>query len=283
MGAYEAKVNPELWTNIASQVGVTSSVAATTGMSLLTKAIIGISAASILTTVVVVLSSSEPKVSKDDTKDAVTVQLQAENTPTRTDSNETPSRVNGEVDPDQQQNSNAATSNTGSENTVVTPSTVIVPSVIAKSPIDNDGNEVIPAQNIDKRIETPAERTPNVDTAAPSILDVIALPKIVIAPNPSTAETPFTIKLPNIITPNNDGANDYLVLEVGEVKSFYIKVLDQNGQMVFESNDPNFKWYGRNMFTGELVLKGIHLYYVIAEDMQGRQFKNDQLLMVIPD
>ena len=63
LGNYEAKVNPELWTNIASQIGAaTATTAASTGISFLTKWIIGASIASAVavTTIIVVNNADEP-------------------------------------------------------------------------------------------------------------------------------------------------------------------------------------------------------------------------------
>jgi len=279
MGAYEAKVNPELWTNIASQVGATSSAAAATGISLFTKAIIGISAASILTTAVIVLSNSDDA-TKEEKKAPVSVQVQPERISTSEPSDVSQTQVNTYKTPQSEQSNNPSSTNNGQTNTIAIPA----PTVAPNSPVvpqNNTGSGQSPIQNPTPQTVQP---TPN-----PTPPEVVKTPNVVTPPSPADVapkvkekEVEFKIALPNIITPNNDGANDFLMLAVGEVNSFYIKVLDQNGKMVFESNDPNFKWYGTNMYTGEPVLKGIHMYYVIAEDIKGNAFKGQEFLMVIP-
>ena len=59
LGGFEAKVNPELWTNIASQIGTTAATTASVGMSLVTKIIIGVSAASVITVTALLITNSE--------------------------------------------------------------------------------------------------------------------------------------------------------------------------------------------------------------------------------
>lgn len=276
MGTYEAKVNPELWTNIASQVGATSSAAAAAGMSLFTKAIIGISAASILTTAVIVLSNSDNTATKEEKKAPVSVQVQPESFSTTEPSDVSPTQVNTYKTPESEQPNKPSSTSGGQTNTT---NTVATPTIAPSNPFlppNNTGVGHGPAQ---KPTQPTVQPTPN-----PTPPDVVTPPSPAdVAPEVKEKEVEFKIALPNIITPNNDDANDFLMLTVGEVNSFYIKVLDQNGKMVFESNDPNFKWDGRNMYTGEPVLKGIHMYYVIAEDLQGKAFKGQEFLMVIPD
>ena len=58
---YEAKVDPQLWTNISSQIGsAVTSTAAGTGVSLLTKVIIGtVVTAAVVTTGVILFNNNQ--------------------------------------------------------------------------------------------------------------------------------------------------------------------------------------------------------------------------------
>jgi gliding motility-associated-like protein len=55
-----------------------------------------------------------------------------------------------------------------------------------------------------------------------------------------------TFFLPNVFTPNGDGANDDLELfgPKAGIVNLSFSVFDRWGEKVFESNDPNFKWDG---------------------------------------
>ena len=52
--------------------------------------------------------------------------------------------------------------------------------------------------------------------------------------------------IPNVITANNDGNNDYFQLygHLEAITTFDIKIFDRIGEKVFESSNVNFKWSG---------------------------------------
>jgi len=77
------------------------------------------------------------------------------------------------------------------------------------------------------------------------------------------------LKLYNIITPNQDGVNDYFKLPELPVdfcdESFaHIGIFTRWGQQVFESNDRNFQWPGMGSPT---------TYYYLVTYTDGRKFK----------
>ncbi len=293
MGAYEAKVNPELWTNVASQIGVSTAASATSaGMSLLTKAIIGISAASVITTAAVIFTRSEEpseKASIEATQESKEIAQNAQNANVVLESTAPKQNVAATSTEVPEQSTARQAMELGNE--TPTASGTIV---------SNQGN-IGTSQGIGEQNPSikPSNTAPN---AAEGVTDPIAVGNqmlttptptlhtedeptapIQTAPTPVEEEEIFTIELPNVITPNGDRANDYLSLEVEDVKSFYVKIVDQEGNMVFESNDPKFQWDATNMYTGLPVTKGIHMYFVIVENEDGKIFKDDQYLMVITD
>jgi len=60
--------------------------------------------------------------------------------------------------------------------------------------------------------------------------------------------TDVYVNLPNAFTPNNDGLNDKLKVEysAGVTGAFSFKIFNRWGQLVFQSNDINNGWDGRN-------------------------------------
>jgi gliding motility-associated-like protein len=78
--------------------------------------------------------------------------------------------------------------------------------------------------------------------------------------------------IPNVITPNGDRINDYFAVNTNEIKSFYIAIMDENGNLVYENEDPNFKWDGSGK-DGSLLSKGMYSYVIIAEGFDGSVFK----------
>jgi gliding motility-associated-like protein len=54
----------------------------------------------------------------------------------------------------------------------------------------------------------------------------------------------FTIYVPNAFTPNGDGINDYFNTPWIGVKDFHVMIFDRWGMLIYESRDPDFRWYG---------------------------------------
>ncbi len=66
--------------------------------------------------------------------------------------------------------------------------------------------------------------------------------------------------LPNTFTPNDDGANDlFIPYPYCFVESINIKIYNRWGELVFETNDPDINWNGRNFNDDELA-EGVYHY-----------------------
>jgi gliding motility-associated-like protein len=66
--------------------------------------------------------------------------------------------------------------------------------------------------------------------------------------------------VPNAFTPNSDGNNDLFQVfgNYKAMKNFGIKIFDRWGEMVFESESPEFTWDGT--FKGTLMPPGVYVY-----------------------
>lgn len=86
---------------------------------------------------------------------------------------------------------------------------------------------------------------------------------------------PFRIYLPNTITPYYaDGNNDYFYLPTTErIKEMKISIYDRWGQLVFESNEANFRWDGT--VNGTLTPNTVYNYrlFIISSDGKRHVFK----------
>jgi gliding motility-associated-like protein len=71
-----------------------------------------------------------------------------------------------------------------------------------------------------------------------------------------------TFFLPNVFTPNGDGANDDLELfgPKAGIVNLSFSVFDRWGEKVFESNDPNFKWDGT--YRDVMEKPGVFVYHL---------------------
>ncbi len=74
----------------------------------------------------------------------------------------------------------------------------------------------------------------------------------------------FIIVLPNVFTPNGDGFNNNFtpIISAG-FDPFNIKIYNRWGTLIYDSNDPFFKWNGNNK-KGEPLSDGTYFYIVEA-------------------
>ena len=80
------------------------------------------------------------------------------------------------------------------------------------------------------------------------------------------------ITLPNVITLNSDGFNDYFETDQKvDFSSFEIKIYNRWGEIVFESSDSAFKWDGKNK-SESLVSAGVY-YYIVKSNYKGKVLK----------
>jgi gliding motility-associated-like protein len=87
--------------------------------------------------------------------------------------------------------------------------------------------------------------------------------------------------LPNIITPNGDRKNDFFAISTTDIETFYIKITDLKGNVLFEETNVDFRWYGTNL-GGEEMPAGVYIYEFFAKGIDGTEFKKaDQIKIVI--
>ncbi len=69
-------------------------------------------------------------------------------------------------------------------------------------------------------------------------------------------------ELPNIITLNGDGVNDFFkARKVRQIKEIDMHVYDRWGTLVYKTKDPYFKWDGTSIFSKQVVSDGT-LFYI---------------------
>ena len=76
-----------------------------------------------------------------------------------------------------------------------------------------------------------------------------------------TIEHPNQLTIPNAFTPNNDGFNDFFVIQGQNIKTVSGKIINRWGQELFKWSDMNEKWDGK--YEGKDVSAGVY-YYIIS-------------------
>jgi gliding motility-associated-like protein len=255
----ETPVRPELWSAVSSSIATTSTVATASEMSLLAKITIGITIAASVTGTVIFLS-------KDEAKETPKIEVQNANKQKESKSNPTENKVENNSTISTFNNSNLV--NRVSENTAtatnnqfesIIDNTIFESTALVERPISYaqiETKEELKAPKNNPKFET-STSAQNQET------------KQNVATEKLPEESKLQFKLPNIFTPNGDGNNDYLKLDIANVTEFVIVILDAKSNVVFKSEDADFKWDGTN-FNGDKLPAGNYIYYVTANDSYGK-------------
>lgn len=258
LGGYEVKVNPQLWVNVASQIGAGSAVAAT-GMALITKFVIGLGAASIITiTALVVLDT------KEETKKKIAVIEQ--NIKTKTIKKNGSERISVE------------TTKIVANNDPVAPLDKEVTDLELPFTIQQDHLRLE-----DNPLTVIVEKQPMLGAPTGYSYPEVDVDPVQIKIEDLITENSFEIdiKFPNVFTPNRDGVNDVLFISNTEgLGEFEIVIRDENNNKVFQSTDLNFNWDGTNL-GGEMVKQGNYIAFVTGKDTSGNVAKPKMYLFQV--
>ncbi len=75
--------------------------------------------------------------------------------------------------------------------------------------------------------------------------------------------------LPNIFTPNGDGKNDFFIpLPYAFIKDIDIKIYDRWGLLMFQSNDPDIRWDGKNQNNKLACTDGVYYYTCTVNEIR---------------
>ncbi len=66
--------------------------------------------------------------------------------------------------------------------------------------------------------------------------------------------------IPNVISANEDGINDFLLIEYVNLAEYRLVILNRWGEKVFETLNPAEMWYGKN--KGNEVTEGVYFYTI---------------------
>ena len=75
------------------------------------------------------------------------------------------------------------------------------------------------------------------------------------------------IYVPNAFSPNSDGHNDEFKVYGVAIEDFYIKIMNKNGAVVYESKNLNEGWDGR--YNNQPASPGVYIYRIIYTGVEG--------------
>lgn len=254
LSGLETPVRPELWSAVSSSIGAST---VSTGLSLITKLIIGTSL-TVAVSVGIWVAVSDSKESNNSDKNS-TEQIQES---TKINKNE--QNIDPKPEQKEQKASNIIKPNIEEEKVLTLEFEMPVASnatqkqeVEAFKDVSNFNNSTV------KQTEKQPSKS-NIDgkTANQTKEEIISNTSI-----PEVSQV--NINLPNVFTPNGDGSNDYLSIPDLNVNDFSLVVLDESGKTVYTSTDLDFRWDGR-LPSGEIAPTGNYVYFITAKDAQGK-------------
>ncbi len=86
-------------------------------------------------------------------------------------------------------------------------------------------------------------------------------------------------KLPNVFSPNGDGANDYFEVISEGLYNYSLVVLDRDNKTMWTTDSPNAKWDGLNM-GGEKAPSGEYIYFIAADGPNGEKIAKYERLTI---
>jgi gliding motility-associated-like protein len=277
---FEAPVRHELWSAVSQQLpgAVQSAASASSGLSVLTKTIIGLSAVGVIAT------ATYLSVSDNDTVPVAQVEVPVQNTQeveeVVIETVEQENVSNESSEPLRVSESNSVevqTTNAVGRNEVNETNTHAQRTVETKIDATTESRQNIPVHKEPVRVKENTDQVPPVPvskTESSQQAEVLRAPDKEVDPvlvvDQQTAYLPE--KLPNTFTPNGDGVNDFLQFDVNGLTQFRIEVYSAKGELIYVSQDAMFRWDGLKM-DGTPAPNGRYVYQVEGKDENGNPIK----------
>lgn len=254
----DSPVRADIWSNVSSSIS-TSSATVGAGISALTKIAIGVSV--VAATVTSVLYYSIDK-NQHETETIETPKQPTENKKETTTFTEIKETIKKEEIKNQTKFSEVILENN---------SNTFVEEINAPLVTEN-----LKESKTEKKVELPNDdnplpiisNIPNQNYQSPSNED-IKLPK----------SSSLELVLPNIFTPNRDGINDMLSVDISKLKEASVVILNNKGQVVYSFTGEEFTWDGLDK-NGDLVPVGSYIYFITGLDRNGLTYKKYSKLEV---
>lgn len=266
---HQVAVNPELWSSIASKIPAVSSSVTTVGMSLVTKAIIGISVAASLVGISYLVNEnySKPEINSIKTEKKKTTLMQIEKL-----NNESSSSFQFSGPPKADVTSkNTFTNSTISSDILESKNKELVAETIEAEETHLNSNNSMPENSTTlapANIQSEITNTENIESIENSTSNNSSLTIEPIQDIEIPKESSLVLILPNIFTPNGDGKNDFLELDASGITDFSLVVLNERGTVIYQTQDSNFKWDGTQP-NGDPIKEGNFVYFVTGKDSDG--------------
>ena len=257
---YEADVNPELWNNIASQISATATPVVG-GITFLSKVIIG-AVASVIIGSVIYLNIGDNDTTQKDTLIAIK-EVKKENNASQESVTVKEGIHNEEIEI---LKLNRVQTISRKE---TFPVAEIVPIVDVVPLIKKENETLVIEQHTTQ--ESDEEPRPDLE----ELIETEEEEEVIEELNNYSIT-----KMPDIFSPNNDGANDIFFVTNEGLSNFNVVIMNNRNETVFQSQNPDFKWDGVGP-NGQQVPEGKYVYFVIAKDRKNNTVNKHSMLTIV--
>ena len=258
---HQEVVRPEIWSAVSSAIA--TPVLVTTGLSILSKTIIGVGiAASVLVSAYLFYDSESKQTNKPSQENKKTKEVPAIPTnnnavvPIETKKNTIPLIV---------LENNDLLSSEDVVYDVNTPITIPFESIQLPN--------TAPLQDLGENVSNNPVKTNN---------DLIVMPQVENTHEPTLSpekDKELGVVLSNVFTPNGDGTNDFLSIQSEGLLDFSVVVLNQKNQIIYQSSDAKFSWDGK-LASGDDAPVGNYIYFVTAKSSNGKFIQQSSTLFI---
>lgn len=268
----ETPVDPSLWAGIQSQLPAVGATAAK-GLSVVTKWIIGLTSAAVVTTATVILlndNNSPVEKPADKSLEQITSVQEENNTE---NSNEGDQVQLTELSKDDSQKETPVetitTDLTELPQEEIISNTPNLPVQLERDYLAEEDNPLKDLDLNEEEKEKPVQEKDQTENLPEEKLE-----------EKNEVKQAVKIELPDIFTPNGDYQNDVLFIKDYNLQDFSMVVLNSANQVVYRTNDPHFRWDGTDMF-GSPVPDGNYVYMVTGYDENGLPVNASSLLKIV--
>ena len=261
---HQEVVRPEIWAAVSSAIA--TPVLVTTGLSVISKAVIGVGIAATVLVSAYLLYSSDDKAVKVPTEDKKKAK-EVPSIPNNNNNNNTivPIETKKNAIPFVVEENNDLLS---SEDVVYD---VNDPQIIPFESVQLPNTD--PLQDMGENVSNDPVKTNN---------DFIVMPQVEntneSSPSPDMDQE-LKVVLSNVFTPNGDGTNDYLFIQSEGLQDFSVVILNQANKIVYQSTDSKFSWDGK-LASGDDAPAGNYIYFVTAKSPTGKSIQQSSTLYI---
>ena len=258
---HQEVVRPEIWAAVSSAIA--TPVLVTTGISILSKTLIGLGIAASVIVCAYLLYSPDDKAVKVPTQE----KKKAKEFPSIPTNNNTLSPI--------ETNKNAIPLVVQENNDLLSSEDVVYemndPQIIPFESVQLPNTD--PLQDMGENVSNDPVKTNN---------DFIVMPQVEntneSSPSPDTDQE-LKVVLSNVFTPNGDGSNDFLFIQSEGLQDFSVVILNQANKIVYQSTDSKFSWDGK-LVSGDDAPAGNYIYFVTAKSPTGKSIQQSSTLFI---